>query len=75
MLSRTQLFAAVDAWCRGDAGAADLATLDVSAVADMSFLFSQHGGVSGFNGGSRPHMSSCNPDIGGWDVSSVTDMA
>ena len=58
------LQAAVDLWCSDEAAAreayGDISGWDVSAVADMSFLFHE--------------KSTCNPDIGSWDVSGVTSM-
>ena len=65
--------AAVDAWCSDEAAArewyGDISTWNTSAVTDMKGLFSPwHGSTR------RPHMERCNPDVGGFNTSSVTTM-
>ena len=70
---------AVDLWCTDEANAketyGDISTWSTEALTKTKGLLSPN-----YQKGSpvynvRPHMEYCNPDIGSWDMSSVTDMS
>ena len=70
---------AVDSWCTDEAGAremfGDISTWNTAAVTNAKGLLSPNYQKGSYAYDSRPHMESCNPDIGSWDMSSVTDMS
>ena len=70
--NRAALIAELDSWCTV-ASSSDISEWDVSAVQDMSYVFSPHTDFGTRD--TRPHIRTCNPDISGWDTSSVTDMS
>ena len=70
---------AVDSWCTDEAGAretyGDISTWNTAAVTNAKGLLSPDYQKGSYSYNSRSHMASCNPDIGSWDMSSVTDMS
>ena len=78
--SRTQLMTAIRMWCDnefvGTASYGPITTWNTRGVTSMEGLMSPHYDTSGNYHGHEPagSLSSCNPPIGGWDTSQVTDM-
>ena len=78
-MANDNIEAAVDAWCTDEAAATatygDIKTWNTDGVTSMKGLMSpefQNGDWCGDT--CRPHMSTCNPEIGGWNTGAVTDM-
>ena len=79
VMTDANLETAVDAWCTDEAAATatygDIKTWNTEGVTSMYGLMSpdfQNGG--NYCGNCRPHMSTCNPEIGDWDTGAVTTM-
>ena len=83
VMTNANLGTAVDAWCTDEAAATatygDIKTWNTEGVTSMVGLMCPHyqngvgcGSASGY--GCRPHMATCNPDIGFWNTGAVTDM-
>ena len=81
VMTNANLETAVDAWCTDEAAATatygDIKTWNTEGVTSMKGLMSpyyQNGNYCGYGNNCRPHMSTCNPEIGDWDTGAVTDM-
>ena len=79
VMTNANLETAVDAWCTDEAAATAtygyIKTWNTEGVTSMAYLISprfQNGNNCYSN--CRPHMSTCNPEIGGWNTEAVTDM-
>ena len=79
VMTNANLETAVDAWCTDEAAATatygDVKTWNTEGVTSMKGLMSpiiQNGEFC--YSYCRPHMSTCNPEIGGWNTEAVTDM-
>ena len=79
-MTNDNLETAVDAWCTDEAAATatygDIKTWNTEGVTSMKGLMSPYYQNRKYCGGGicRPHMSTCNPEIGGWNTGAVTDM-
>ena len=73
--NKPDLQTAADLWCSNETAAlaayGNISDWDVSRITNMKCLFSAY---SVCPGGSTTGKSTCNPDIGSWDTSSVTIM-
>ena len=80
VMTDANLETAVDAWCTDEAAATatygDIKTWNTEGVTSMVGLMSPHyqNGDGAYSHNVRPHMSTCNPEIGNWDTGAVTDM-
>ena len=81
VMTNANLETAVDAWCTDEAGATatygDIKTWNTEGVTSMKGLMSPrhlYGNYCGWQNVCRPHMQTCNPEIGGWNTGAVTDM-
>ena len=77
-MTNDNLEAAADAWCTDEAAATatygDIKTWNTDGVTSMYGLMSPHFQNREYSNNARPHMSTCNPEIGGWNTGAVTDM-
>ena len=81
VMTNDNLETALDAWCTDEAAATatygDVKTWNTEGVTSMKGLMSprwQKLEAGNFCNNCRPHMSTCNPEIGGWNTEAVTDM-
>ena len=77
-MTNDNIEAAVDAWCTDEAAATatygDVKTWNTEGVTSMKGLMSPKYQNGEYSDNVRPHMSTCNPEIGDWDTGAVTDM-
>ena len=78
VMTNDNLETAVDAWCTDEAAATatygHIKTWNTEGVTSMEGLMSPAYQNGDYCSNCRPHMSTCNPEIGGWNTEAVTSM-
>ena len=75
---QAELETALDLWCTDQAAAMAayglITTWVTSALTSMVGLYSPHYVNGAYSYNARPHLSTCNAEVGNFDTSAVTDM-